>query len=460
MPNPDDIDLTKRQAVHIIGVGGSGMAPIAQVLHEMGHRVSGSDLGRSAAFERLEALGVDVRIGHDADNVGEARIVARSTAIPEDNPEVVEVERRGASVLSRADLLAAMCAQRRTVAVAGTHGKTTTSSMLAVIAAVSGDPSFVIGGDVVGFESGAGWGESPWFVVEADESDGTFLRLAHDVGIVTNVEPDHLEHYGGEAPLRRAFVEFAGASRVAVVCADDAGSRHLTAREKTITYGQATGADVRMTDLQRSSAGTTFVVEAGGRALGRVAVPMPGLHNARNATAAIAAALEMEVEFADIVEGLAGFGGVRRRFQARGEIAGVTLVDDYAHLPGEVRLVLDAATDLGAERIVAVFQPHRYSRTEALWQDFTRAFDDADLVVVTDIYSSGEPSRPGVTGKLLVDAIEAGEGHPPVIYAPDRPGLAAVVAPLLRSGDLCLTLGAGDLVTLPDELLAALAGSP
>jgi len=458
MDESEALDLTQMTSVHIIGIGGAGMAAIAEVLQEMGHRVTGSDLTHSTVIDRLRAIGIDARVGHDCENVGDAEVVARSTAIPDGNPEVVEVVERGGAVLARHEILAAISALRTTVAVAGTHGKTTTSSMLAVIATgCDVDLSYIVGGDVAGLDSGAGWGDSPWFVVEADESDGTFLELDHSIGVVTNVEPDHLEHYGGEAALRRAFERFATEADVTIVCADDAGSMALTGPARTITYGEHASADLRIVELDRSAMATEFDVEAGGARLGRLRVPMPGLHNARNGLAAVAAAMEMGLAFDDAAAALAAFGGVGRRFQRRGEIGGITLIDDYAHLPTEVAAALDAATDVGAARIVAVFQPHRYSRTEALWSEFTGAFDDADLLIVTDVYSSGEKPRPGVTGRLIVDAVAAEPEHPELVYSPDRVMLAETVAAHLRPGDLCLTLGAGDLVTLPDELLDFLA---
>lgn len=448
-------DLGKPTSVHIIGIGGSGMAAIAHVLHRMGHRVSGSDLSASAAFERLVDEGVAAVIGHDAAHLGDAEVVVRSTAIPDANPEVVEAQARGQRVHHRAEMLSAISDLKRTVAVAGTHGKTTTSSMLAVIALEAGlEPSFIIGGDVTQLGTGAAWGEGEWFIVEADESDGTFITLGHEIGIVTNVEPDHLEHYGGEAGLRQAFVDFVEIGHTTIVCADDEGARSLVVPEETVTYGFDHG-EYTISDHVRSGV-PSFVLGFGDDDIGRLELEMTGRHNVSNATAAAVTALQMGIPFDAIQRGLAGFRGVGRRMELRGTHDEIVFIDDYAHLPSEVAAAIDGAGGRGQSRLIVVFQPHRYSRTQALWQDFADHFDDADLLIVTDVYSSGEAPRPGVTGQLIVDAVKAGKNPPDVRYVPDRKTLACDVAAILESGDICLTLGAGDSVKLPDEILELL----
>ncbi len=446
-------DLSTPQDVHLIAIGGAGMAAIAEVLQGMGHRVRGSDMVASASIDRLRSLGIDAIVGHDAANVQSPTVAAKSTAVPDTNPEVVAITEAGGRVMHRAEMLTAIAAQRKTVAVAGTHGKTTTTSMLAVIAMQANiDPSYIIGGVVPDLGSGARWGQGDWFVVEADESDGSGFGLNHTIGIVTNVEPDHLEFYGNEANMRQAFADFVAASTVAVVCADDEGARQLAHGSNVVTYGGVEDATYRMADIVRGSDSITFDLHRAGVLLGSIRVPMPGMHNARNAVAATAAAMEMGLPFRAAQAALASFGGVGRRFDNRGSVAGVDFIDDYAHLPTEVRSALAAAKDTQHERVVAVFQPHRYSRTEAVWEDFEGCFDDADLLILTDIYSSGEKPRPGITGELIVEAVQRSGGHPEIIYHADRSSLPAAVASVLQPGDLCITLGAGDLVVLPNEV--------
>ncbi|RMH76323.1 MAG: UDP-N-acetylmuramate--L-alanine ligase [Actinomyces sp.] len=455
---PDELDRPRR--IHVIGAGGAGMGAIATVLVAQGHAVTGSDLKDGPVPERLRALGVPVAVGHDPANVGDAEFVAVSTAIPDHNPELRAAREAGIRVLRRADLLPALCARRRTIAVAGTHGKTTTSSMLALILVEAGlDPSFVIGGDVNEVGSGAAWSEGEWLVIEADESDRTFLSLGAEIAIVTTVEPDHLETYGGDpARLAAAFATFAAAAPRCVVCADDPGARALAETLDTaVTYGTAEGADLRLVDVERWADGIAFGVVWNGEHLGRIELPVPGLHNALDAGAAVAAALLAGAPFAAAVAALGRFGGVARRFEWRGEADGVTFVDDYAHLPSEVKAAIAAARDGEWRRVVVVFQPHRYSRTAALWRDFADAFTGADLLAITGIYPAGERPRPGVTGKLVVDAVL--EAHPwaSVAWLPTLEEVAAWLTARLRPGDLCLTLGAGDLTTLPDRFVSPVA---
>jgi len=450
------LDLTRPTRVHVIGAGGAGMSAIAAVLAAMGHHVTGSDLKASPGLDRLRTLGIDVVVGHRAGNVGPVDAVAVSTAIPPTNPEVVEARRRGLPVLSRAEILATICAIRRTVAVAGTHGKTTTASMLALVLREAGwRPSFIIGGEVNEIGSGAAWDEGEWLVVEADESDGTFLELRPEAAVVTSVEPDHLDHYGSVEALEAAFERFvADAPGPCVLSADDPVAAAIAGRLGATTFGTSAGAHYRMTGLVGARAGTSFFVEHGGGTPCRIELPVPGAHNASNACAALATGHLLGVDMAVSARALARFGGVARRFQFRGERGGVTFVDDYAHLPGEVRAALAAASDGGWHRVVVVFQPHRYSRTAALWADFAHAFDQADVVVVTDVYPAGERPRPGVSGRLVARAVMEADPGRRVDYVPTRPELVAHVRGLLVSGDLCLTLGAGDLTSLPDELLA------
>jgi len=452
-------DLSTPRRIHLVGAGGAGMGAIAAVLHAMGHRVTGSDLKDGPVPERLRAEGMAVEIGHDAAHLGDAELVAISTAIPRHNPEVVAAREAGLPVLRRADILPAISAERRTVVVAGTHGKTTTSSMLA-LALVEAEmrPSFIIGGDVNEIGSGAVWDDGDWFVIEGDESDRTFLSLGAEVAVVTNVEPDHLESYDNDPEkLEQAFVEFASAAAIRVFCADDAGSATLAATVGGITYGTSDTADYRMVDVEPGRAGISFTLLHSGAEVVRVDLPTPGMHNALNAAAAVVTAIQLGAPADAAARALSRFGGVARRFEFRGEVDGITFVDDYAHLPTEVAAALAAARDGDWKRIVCVFQPHRYSRTAALWHDFARSFAQADLVVITDIYASGETPRPGITGKLVVDAVLDSDPWSSVAWLPRLDEVVGWLALRLRPGDLCLTLGAGDLTAVPDLVIGRLS---
>ncbi|MGH9066717.1 MAG: UDP-N-acetylmuramate--L-alanine ligase [Acidimicrobiales bacterium] len=454
-PDAGRLDLSRPRLIHIVGVGGAAMSAIASVLSSMGHGVTGSDLKASPGLERLRAMGVTVSVGHQAGQVGEAEALAVSTAVPASNPEVVRARELGLPVLSRAEILSAIAATRRTVAVAGTHGKTTTSSMLALVAVEGGlRPSFVIGGDLNEIGTGAAWDEGEWLVAEADESDGTFLELRPEVAVVTSIEPDHLEHYGSYEALTGAFGRFLSAVPGArIVSADFPVAAGLAAGCGAVTYGTSPGADYRITRVRSARSRVSFSLEHAGEDLGPIEVPVPGLHNARNAAAAVVAGLALGVDLDAARRALARFAGVARRFQFRGERDGVTYVDDYAHLPGEVAPVLAAAAAGGWGRVVCVFQPHRYSRTAALWASFADAFAGADLLAVTDVYPAGEEPRPGVSGQLVADAVAGAHPDQAVVYLPDRVQLREWLERSLRPGDLCLTLGAGDLTSLAGQLL-------
>jgi UDP-N-acetylmuramate--alanine ligase len=396
-----------------------------------------------------------VCIGHRADNLrADLDYVTISTAIPDRNLEVVAARERGIPILRRADMLGAIAATRRTVAVAGTHGKTTTSSMLAlVLTQAEMHPSFIIGGDVNEIGSGAIWSDGEWFVVEADESDGTFVELPRDAVVLTNVEPDHLEFHGSYEALLGAFDRFlVGASGPKLVCADDDVSAQLGVAHGAHTYGTSTSAEFRMDDLALGRWGASFQLVRSGMPLGVIQLPLAGLHNARNACAAVAMGLLVGAPFEAARAALAKFGGVARRFEHRGEVNGITFIDDYAHLPTEVAAALAAARSGGWRRVVCVFQPHRYSRTASLWQDFGEAFVDADVAAITDVYAAGETPRPGISGKLVVQSVLDGHPWARVAYLPHRSDIVAFLRSELRPGDLCLTLGAGDLTSLPDEL--------
>jgi UDP-N-acetylmuramate--alanine ligase len=454
----DALDLSHKLRIHLVGAGGSGMSAIAEVLLGMGHDVTGSDLHPSAALGRLRSLGARVALGHAPSNVGDADLVAVSSAVGatnDANPEVAEARRLGVPVLRRSEILAAIGRIRRVVAVSGTHGKTTTSAMLALALSEGGlDPSFVVGAPITGVGTGARWGSGEWMVVEADESDGTFLELGAAAAVVTSVEPDHLGHYGSFEALVsafRAFLERVDGPRV--VCADDVVALGLAAETGAATYGTSKDSTYVVETVELRPTGTSFRLSCPeGRALD-LSLPAPGLHNALNAAGAATMALQLGVAPDAVRRSLESFPGVARRFQWRGEAGGVTFVDDYAHLPTEVRAALATAKLMSQGRIVCVFQPHRYSRTGDLAGDFAGAFAGADLLAVTEIYSAGETPRPGVSGKLIVDAVLDADPFEQVAWMPDRTSLVAFLRSRLRPGDLCLTLGAGDLTTLPDELL-------
>jgi UDP-N-acetylmuramate--alanine ligase len=437
------------------------MSGIAAVLVRLGHTVSGSDLRAWRGLERLRLLGVDVHVPHDAACLpAEVDAVVVSTAIPATNPEVVAARERGIPVLRRAEALAAIVDTRRTVAISGTHGKTTTSTMTTLILrAADWRPSFLIGGEPNEVGSNAAYDDGEWLVVEADESDGTFVEIAPEAVILTNVEPDHLDHYGDMAALEAACARYlAAAPGPRVACADDPGSARLAAEvsaggRPVITYGEAPTADYRIEGYAGDRLGSRFTLLRYGEPLGEILLPAPGRHNARNAAGAAALATEIGVPFDAVRAALGRFAGVARRFQVHGEIDGVTLVDDYAHLPGEIRATLAAAREGAWSRIVAVFQPHRYSRTARMWRDFGDAFADADVVVLTDVYAAGEAPQPGVSGRLILQAVCEARPAERVYYLPKRADVLARLPELTRPGDLVITLGAGDVTSLPDEWL-------
>jgi UDP-N-acetylmuramate--alanine ligase len=452
---PGALDLTVARRIHVVGIGGAGMSAIAQLLRDMGHSVTGSDLKDSPVAERLRSHGIAVAVGHRAENLGDAEAVTYSPAVAPDNSELEAAAARGVRVMPRSEMLAAICATRKCLAVAGTHGKTTTASMLSLILVEAGlRPSFVIGADVNEIGTNAVWDTGEWLVVEADESYGTFTAIRPDLAVLTNVEPDHLDYYETFDALRAAFDRFVGAaSEGAVVCSDDPEAAAIGLVHGAVTVGSGADATYRIEDLTDGRSAASFVLNGPDGRLGPLRIGVPGRHNARNAAVAAVAALRVGAPFETAQAALARFAGVPRRFEFRGEARGVTFVDDYAHLPTEVRSVLATARAGGWSRVVAVFQPHRFSRTARLAEQFGTAFSDADLLVVTDVYSAGERPIPGVSGRLVADAVRAQDPRLAVTYAPGWEELARVVGALLRPGDLCLTLGAGDLTALPDVLL-------
>lgn len=453
------LDLSVPRRLHVVGTGGPGMSAIAIVLAEMGHDVSGSDIRERAVLDRVRAAGARVAVPHDRTLVHDRDAITYSTAIPETNIELAEARSHGVPTLRRAGMLASICAAARSLGVAGTHGKTTTTSMLMLMLAEAGlRPSFVIGGDVADMGTGAQWTGGEWLVVEADESDGTHLELPLHGTVLTNVDVDHLDHYGSVEAIVESFARYlAQIPGPRVACLDDPRCAELARAAGCITYGTSEGADYRAVDLVPVGGSFRFVVEHHGVAMGEVVLPLRGVHNVRNATGALALACEIGVSFSDAVSALARFGGVARRFDIRATDDGVTLVDDYAHLPQEIAAVLAAARHSGDDwsRVVAVFQPNRYNRMAVMSPEYRDAFVDADLVVLTDIYASGTTPIPGVTGKLVVNAVLDAHPSTPLAWMPRRADLVDYLAGALRPGDVCISMGCGDVAGLPDEVAEA-----
>jgi len=445
--------------LHFVGIGGSGMSGIAEVLLNLGYVVSGSDQKRSPVTDHLAALGARVSEGHDAANVEGAHVVVISTAVRPTNPEVVEARRLGIPVIPRAEMLAELMRLKYGVAVAGSHGKTTTTSMVAMILDKGGlDPTVVVGGRVGVLGSGARLGRGDFMVAEADESDRSFLKLSPTVAVVTNIDREHLDTYKDLADVQEAFlgfvnkVPFYGAG---VLCLDDGPIQDILPRveRRVVTYGLSPQAQVSARDVRLKPAGSAYLATAGGQALGELELSVPGAHNVLNSLAAVAVGLELAVTFEAIRQGLAGFTGVDRRFQVRGEAGGVLVVDDYGHHPTEIRATLETLRGrAGSRRTVVLFQPHRYTRTQHLWDEFCRAFHLADLLLLVDIYPAGEEAVPGVSAEALAEAI-ARRGHRQVVYAGDVRAATERLARDVRDGDVVLTLGAGNVWTAGDELL-------
>jgi len=458
------MELGELGRVHFVGIGGAGMSGIARIMLSRGLEVSGCDARDSRAVAALRARGALVEVGHDAAHLRDVDTLVVSSAIRPNNPELAEAERRGLQVLPRAAALAAVMSGLRGIAVAGTHGKTTTTSMLTVALQACGrDPSYAIGGDLSEPGSNAHMGTGEFFVAEADESDRSFLLLTPEVAIVTNVEADHLDNYGDAAAVQEVFRQFVGCIQrggCLLVGADDDGARGLVsfgeeAGLRVATFGLAADADVRVDDLRLEAGLPRFEVVAGGRRLGSVALRIPGAFNAVNAAGALAAGLQLGLPFTDMVRGLEEFTGARRRFEFKGVSRGVRVYDDYAHHPTELRALLDAARQVTGEgRLVTVFQPHLYSRTQSFAAQFASALAASDLAVVMEVYAAREDPVPGVTGALIADQVDLPAGR--VVFEPSWTAVPAVIASMVRPGDVVLTVGAGDVTLLGPEILAAI----
>lgn len=455
----------KYQHIHFVGIGGIGMSGIAEVLLNLGYRVSGSDARKSAITDRLEKLGAKVFEGHDAANVADAQVVVTSTAVRTDNPEVVEAMRKQVPVIPRAEMLAELMRLKYGIAIAGSHGKTTTTSMVATVLDRAGvDPTIVVGGRVNTLGSNAKLGRGDFMVVEADESDKSFLKLSPTIAVVTNIDLEHLDFYSGIEEIREHFVQFVNKVPFygsVIICLDDANIQMIIPQitRRVITYGMRAHAEIAASDVQilRENFGSDFSVRRRGEELGRIKLNVPGEHNVCNALAAVAVALDLEVDFAKIAEGLEAFTGAGRRFEIKGQIPddgkGILVVDDYGHHPTEIRATLAAAKTSG-RRLVVLFQPHRYTRTAALRDDFARSFYDADVVLLNDIYAASEDPIPGVTSQAMAEDIEK-FGHRNVRYVGAVENGAQALLEAAQSGDLVLTLGAGSVWRAGEEFMAA-----
>ncbi len=461
--------------IHFVGIGGIGMSGIAEVLHTLGYAVQGSDISDNANVRRLKDAGIPIAIGHDGANVANAQVVVVSTAVKRDNPEVVAARAKLVPVVRRAEMLAELMRLRWAIAVGGTHGKTTTTSLVACVLEAAGmDPTVINGGIINAYGSNTRLGEGEWMVVEADESDGSFLRLPACIAIVTNMDPEHLDHWGTKEAMVAGYDQFV--SNVpfygfAVLCIDHPGVQQMIPRlsdRRVVTYGFGQQADVRAERMVMDKLGATFEVvltdrhRGRSRRMGPFRLPMLGAHNVQNALAAVAVAIEMDVDDATIRSAFAGFRGVKRRFTKTGESGGITVIDDYGHHPVEIAAVLKAARQAGARDVIAVVQPHRYSRLQSLFPEFCTCMNDAGTVIVADVYAAGETPIPGVSRDDLVDGIRA-RGHRSVVPLPGPEHLGEMVHAIARPGDFVICLGAGTITTwaaaLPAELATLQAGS-
>ncbi|MCL6683347.1 UDP-N-acetylmuramate--L-alanine ligase [Sphingomonas alba] len=442
--------------IHFVGIGGIGMSGIAEVMHQLGYKVQGSDQADSYVVEKLRKAGIPVSIGHDAGNLGDATVIVCSTAIKENNPEIAAAVERRLPRVRRAEMLAELMRMQKTIAVAGTHGKTTTTSMIACLLDAGGiDPTVINGGIINRYGSNARLGKSDWMVVEADESDGSFLRLDGTIAVVTNVDPEHLEHYGDFDRAKDAFVEFienVPFYGLAVMCIDDPDVQGLIGRirdRRIVTYGFSALADLRADNVEVVDGGSQFdavILERDGsrRSITGIRMPMPGRHNVLNALAAIAVGIELGMDDAAIARGFEKFDGVKRRFTRVGDVDGAIVIDDYAHHPVEIRAVLSAARESAEGRVIAVVQPHRYTRLQALMDDFQNAFNDADIVMVAPVYPAGEEPIEGVDSAALAEGLRV-HGHRMVKLVESADDLASSLRDIAADGDMILCLGAGDI---------------
>ncbi len=454
--------LTERvKNIHMIGIGGSGMSGIAEILLNLGFVITGSDVRSSAVTERLVSLGATIFIGHSPENVRTCNAVVYSSAVHEDNPEIIAARERKIPVIKRPEMLAEIMRMKYGICIAGTHGKTTTTSMTGQVLTRGGiDPTIIVGGRVAGFGGGAKVGRSPYLVLEADEYDRTFLRLTPVIAVVTTIDREHLDCYRDIQDIEQAFLQFVNKVPFfgsAILCIDDRGVRNIIpgVERRIVTYGISRQADIRAENVVFEGLTSRFDVVAHGVPLGSIRLAVPGLHNVRNALATIAVAIEMGIPFEVVAQSLGEFRTVDRRFEIKGEAGGIVVVDDYAHHPTEIEASLEGARSGFDRRIVAVFQPHLFSRTRDFHEEFGRAFMNADVLVVTDVFPARESPIPGITGKLVADDALAA-GHRNVRYIERREDIAPALRGMVRPGDMVITFGAGDINKVGLELLEKL----
>jgi UDP-N-acetylmuramate--alanine ligase len=451
----------KIERIHFVGIGGIGMSGIAEVLLNLGYKVSGSDLRGSEITERLAQLGAEIFCGHAGENVADADVVVISSAVREDNPEVVEAKERLVPVIPRAEMLAELMRMKFGIAIAGTHGKTTTTSMISTVLGHAGiDPTIVIGGKLNSIGSNARLGQGKFLVAEADESDGSFLKLSPTIAVVTNIDADHLDFYSGIDQIKETFVEFINKVPfygLAVLCLDSGNVADIIplVNKRFVTYGMSAQTDFRASEIRMSGFSASFLTHFRGERLGEITFNMPGVHNVLNALATIAVAMELNIPFSTIQEGFKSFGGVGRRFQVKGEARGIMVVDDYGHHPTEIKATLAAAKGGWVRRLVVVFQPHRYTRTKELFDEFVKAFYDADILILTDIYAAGESPIEGATAEALYRSVKK-HGQKDVTYIADKNAVTDHLLKILKAGDIVLTLGAGNIWQTGDSLLKRL----
>jgi UDP-N-acetylmuramate--alanine ligase len=454
--------LQRKHKIHFVGIGGIGMSGIAEVLLNSGYCVSGSDLQESETTRRLRALGAQVFVGHEEENLAlSPSVVVISTAVKYSNPEVLEARRRHIPVIPRAEMLAELMRMKYGIAVAGSHGKTTTTSLIAAVLSTAGlDPTMVIGGRVHMFGTNAKKGQGEMLVAEADESDGSFLLLSPIIAVVTNIDREHMDFHQTMERLDESFLGFINKIPfygLAVLCLDDPRVQGMVpkVRKRFTTYGLSSEADFSAQDLSSTAAGVTYTVTHRGKALGRLRLRLPGRHSATNALAAVAVARELEIPFGQIAAALDAFTGIHRRFEVKGEPGGILVIDDYGHHPTEIRATIGAIRDSWKRPLTVIFQPHRFTRTRDLFDEFLTAFEGADRLVLTEIYAAGEDPVAGASGEALYQAIKR-KGHLDVEFVPNKNDIVAQIADKLSRGDLVLTLGAGDIYKVGEALVEAL----